>query len=307
MGSTAQAPVQPTLDPSKREPAESLAPSFRLHGDEVSFPLVVAKGIPFIEATVNGVAGKLMLDTGAKRALSLNSNRIPMADGQASGSGFFGSGQRYTIQVHDRIAEVEVGGFLFRDIKRVESQDARMLEDITPDFIGWIGFDFWRGYSLKLDYAKNLATFYRDEALAEGHLPKYLAGETVLGVIPYETRKLPNIPLVKVRIGSQSFEGAFDTGNSGYMWIDDATRSQLISDGKLKPANQETDLMPLEGITIEGAGTYAMSVGVLPDPFPAADPIGVDPSNILVFGHSFLSQYKTVWDFDRKIIYLTEK
>jgi len=304
---TVLAAQQSTGEPTVRVPADRVAPSFRLSGEKVLFPLVVEKGIPFIEATINGVHGKLMLDTGAKRALSLNSNRIPLTSGKASGSGFFGSGQRFDIMLHDNVASVDVGGFPFRDVKNVESQDARMLEGITPDFAGWMGFEFWRGYALKLDYVKNVVTFYRDEVPAEGRLPKYLAGETVLGTIHYETRKLPNIPLVKVRIGSQSFEGAFDTGHSGYVWIDAAMRSRLISDGKLKPERQESDLMQLEGIMIEGAGTYEMSVGVLPAPFPAATPIGLPTSNVVVFGYSFLSQYKTVWDFAGKSIYLLEK
>lgn len=65
-----------------------------------------------------------------------------------------------------------------------------------------MGFGFWRGYALKMDYGRNVATFYRDEDAAGGQPPKYLAGETVMGVIHYETRKQPNVPIVLVRIGS---------------------------------------------------------------------------------------------------------
>jgi hypothetical protein len=273
----------------------------------VSLPFVVIQGIPFVEATVNGVRGKLMLDTGAQRALTLNSNRIPLAGGKEAGAGFFGSGQRFSMLLHDSVASVDVGGFSFRDVREVESQEARMLEGITPDFSGWMGFNFWRGYALKLDYEKNIATFYRDEARIEGEAKKFLVGETVRNAVHYEARKLPNIPLVNVRIGSHDFEGLFDTGHSGYIWLESELRARLISDGKLKPLRNDGDLMVLEGMTVEGGGVHAMSVAVLPSPFPAADPIGTNTSNVIAFGYSFLSQYKTVWDFAGQTIYLLEK
>ncbi|MDK2761975.1 MAG: hypothetical protein KYX64_11530 [Sphingopyxis sp.] len=290
-----------------RTPADHIAPNFRLSGDEVSFPFVVVQGIPFVEATINGVRGKLMLDTGARAALSLNSNRIPLTGGKPAGQGLFGSGQRFSTLLHDKIDAVEVGGLSFRDVTTVESQEEQMLEGITPDFAGWLGFNFWRGYALKLDYQKNIATFYRDESPAKGQMPKFLAGETVRGVIRYETPKLPNIPLVKVRIGSQSIDGLFDTGNDGYIWIDAALREQMTSDGTLKPAQPEGESVILKDVVIEGAGTYTMPVGVLSSPFPAATPIGTTTPSVIAFGYTFLNQYKTVWDFTGKTIYLLEK
>jgi hypothetical protein len=292
---------------SARSSADVIAPNFRLSGDKVSVPFVVVRGIPFAEATINGIDGKLMLDTGARQALSLNSNRIPLTGGRESGDGLFGSGQRFTTMLHASVASVDIGGLSFRDVREVESQEAKMLEGITPDFAGWLGFNFWRGYALKLDYVNNVATFYRDEVAGEGRTPRYLAGEAVIAVIRYETRRLPNIPLVKVRVGSQRFEGLFDTGHSGYIWIDAAQRDRLISDGKLKPAPDDADLMMLGAMAIEGTGSYTMSVNALPLPFPAAAPIGTGTSNIIAFGYSFLSQYKTVWDFAGQTIYLLEK
>lgn len=306
-GKPTPAPRQSTEEPTPRTPADVIAPNFLLSGDEVSFPFVVVKGIPFIEATINGVRGKLMLDTGAERALSLNNRRIPLTGGRAAGRGLFGSGQRFDLMLHANVSTVMVGDLSFRDITNVESQAAQLLEGITPDFAGWMGFNFWRGYALKLDYVNNIATFYRDESPTKGRPSKYLAGETVLGVIRYETRKLSNVPIANVRIGSQSLEGMFDTGNSGFMWVDDAMRARLMSDGKLMPAQQESAPMMLEGFAIESAGSYRMTVRVLASPFPAAAPLGVKTSNVVVFGHSFLSQYKTVWDFAQKTIYLLKK
>jgi len=292
---------------SARVSAERVAPNFRLTEDEVSFPFVVVRGIPFVEATINGVRGKLMLDTGAQKALSLNSNRIPLTGGKEAGNGMFGSGQRFATLLHANVETVDIGGFSFRDVRDVESQEAPMLEAITPDFAGWLGFNFWRGYTLKLDYTKNIATFHRDEAQVEGRSPKFLAGETLVGAIHYEKRNLPNIPVVRARIGSQSFDGLFDTGNSGYIWIDAELQKQLTAAGKIKPAEQGSERVTLEGITIDGAGVYSMSVEPLPPPFPAATPIGTTTPNVIAFGHSFLSQYKTVWDFTGQTIYLLEK
>lgn len=99
----------------------------------------------------------------------------------------------------------------------------------------------------------------------------------------------------------------FDTGNSGYISIDAETQEQLIASGELKPVNPKGDLFMLEGIEVPGSGIYRMSVGLLPAPFPAAVPLEVGTSNIVAFGYSFLNQYKTVWDFTGKTIYLLEK
>jgi hypothetical protein len=45
-----------------------------LHGDSVVFPITLINAFPFISATVNGVEGKFMFDTGSAGSITLNDN-----------------------------------------------------------------------------------------------------------------------------------------------------------------------------------------------------------------------------------------
>ncbi|HEX7338668.1 MAG TPA: hypothetical protein VF271_01910 [Rhodanobacteraceae bacterium] len=56
------------------------------------------------------------------------------------------------------IASVKFAQFAYTDVHHVESSDAFQIQkDITPDFLGWISFDFFRSYAIKIDYQKKAA------------------------------------------------------------------------------------------------------------------------------------------------------
>lgn len=214
---------------------KDIAPSFRLTGDKVVLPFVMVGPIPFLEAEVNGIKGKLMLDTGAEAALQLNSHVIPMAAGKPDGQGAVGSGNTFAVAIQDNVADVQIGPDLrFHDVKLVRSQDAAFMEKLTPDFLGWTGYNLWHGYAMKLDYATLTATFYKDPA-GDGDVA-YLEGEVIVAQIPFEIRKLPNHPIVKLRIGSLDFVGAFDTGQLGHLIIDEPTQRQMLIEKSIAAA-----------------------------------------------------------------------
>ncbi|MGI4730943.1 MAG: hypothetical protein ACRYFW_04240 [Janthinobacterium lividum] len=71
---------------------------------------------------MNGVRGKLMLDTGARDGLVLNDHLIPLPNARVIGTNFFGSGQTFVQRLNDRIASVYLpGGLRFTNISSVES------------------------------------------------------------------------------------------------------------------------------------------------------------------------------------------
>lgn len=45
-----------------------------LYGKRVTLPLAVVKGYPFLEGSINGKAGKLLLDTGDWRAFDIDNH-----------------------------------------------------------------------------------------------------------------------------------------------------------------------------------------------------------------------------------------
>ena len=286
---------------------DSIAPTFRLHGALQTFDIVMVKWYPFIAGRINGVDGKLMLDIGGNEALVLNDHRIPLGGGRLLGREYFGSGQSYSSYLRPSIASVQIGAHLeYKDVSNVKSQDATQLEHITPDFLGWIGFDFWRGYSMKLDYRNKTVTFYRSGSMRAGDEP-YLKGEHVFATVPFEIRKLPNDPVIHVDLGSAGFDAVLDTGQYGEAWMPKATEDRLIQDGVLKPSGVDEDGLSYELADLRltgGITVFVPGVHVHNTPWIAARSMGIDGWDTITLGYGLLRQYKTVWDFAEKKLFL---
>jgi len=283
--------------------AQSAEQAFHLRGEEVTLPFTLAKNIPFIEGEVNGVRGKLMFDTGARHALALNNRRVPLSGGTDAGSGLFGSGQTYAKLLHERVGPITVGDMTFESATQVQSQAAAQLERITPDFLGWIGYDFFDGYAIKLDYDALQVTFYKD---GPDVAARYLEGETVVGVIPFETRLLPNNPMTSATLGSTSLELVFDTGQYGMLFAEQAAIDRLMAEGRVKPAAD--DRIDVSGLVIgDNALTLDINIDVMDRTFPPAAALDVHSPVVVSLGYAILSQYKTVWDYSAKRIYLLER
>jgi hypothetical protein len=291
-------------------PNKAEAPPSKIFGlteDTTSLPIVMVREFPFVAATVNGVPGKLMFDTGQKEALSLNDHKAPLKDGKVVGEGSFGSGQTYEVKLYREVAAVDLaGGPSYRNIPDVMGNDLSFMEeDITPDFLGFIGHDFYRGYLFKLDYKGNRITFYRQTA-ARRQSKDYLSGETVVAVVPFTTRKLPNHPLVTVTIGGVDFLGTFDTGMDGAMYMNKATQARLTEQRLLTPVPGRDDISyDIAGVSLTpGIKATVSGIQVFNETPPSAAPMGTPETNIIQFGYAFLRQYKTVWDFSESRIYL---
>ncbi|MEG3159387.1 hypothetical protein U1763_02620 [Sphingomonas sp. LB2R24] len=279
-------------------PKSARASEVRLPSGTVALPFVMVREYPFIEGEVAGVNGKLMLDTGMETSLALNDHRVPLTTARTIGTGFFGSGQTYATKLTPIVTGIRIGPLPYPRATDVQTQDATLLEGITPDFIGWVGYGFWRDRAMKLDYRRGLATFY------DGAPSQYLAGEKVVATIPYRLGKLPNHPLVDIRIGGVAAVAAFDTGQYGTLYADAATKRRL-SGLKILTRNADGQRYDLGSWTIGGQRLTGISgLEVSDEPFAAAKPIGITSNTILTIGYGFLKQYKTVWDFRNHTIYL---
>lgn len=279
-------------------PVPDHAPEVRLTGRVVSMPIVMVREFPFIEGEIAGVKGKLMLDTGMQDALVINDHRVPITGGEQIGMGHFGSGQTFTIRLNASVSGIRIDALKYSQATQVRSQDARMLERITPDFIGWVGYDFFAGHAMKLDYRQLKVTFY------QGGPEEFLAGEVVIAVIPFETRKLPNIPLLPARIGDVDAIVSLDTGLNGSLYTTAEKRRLLINSGHLKPSpNSDThDLLNARLADIIDSSFPDLEVDE--EASPSATSVGVTEETELELGYVFLRQYKTVWDYRQKQIYL---
>jgi hypothetical protein len=269
------------------------APEVRLTGDIVTLPIVLVREYPFIEGEIAGVKGKLMLDTGMGEPFVINDHRVPMTGGMKIGTGFFGSGQRFDIRLQARVDGVRIGTLRYPRVTNVQSQDARMLERITPDFLGWLGHAAFASHAMKLDYRRLTATFYT------GGPEAFTKDEKIVAVLPFETRKLPNIPLLPARIGDLDAIVSLDTGMNGALAIPNEKRQRLVT-----PA-QDPEAFDLHGVRIAGMAPASFpAIEVEEGPSPSARSVGVTEDTELELGYAFLRKYKTVWDFRQKRIYL---
>lgn len=280
-------------------PKSERAPEVRLTGETVSLPIVMVGEYPFIEGSVAGVRGKLMLDTGAEQALAINDHRVPVANGRTIGTGHFGSGETFAVRLVPELTGIWIGTLRFARATNVQTQDARLLERITPDFLGWLGHHAWAGYAMKLDYRASRATFYK------GGPDAYLKGEKVIAELPFETRKLPNHPLMPGRIGGMAIIAAWDTGQYGSLFTDAAGKAALLRSRHLTVSSGKGGAYDLAGLELAGQSLPVISaVEVETARSPAAAPIGINEPHLVTIGYGLLRQYKTVWDYRCRRIYL---
>lgn len=274
------------------------APEIRLPTETITLPIVMVREYPFIEGEIAGVKGKLMLDTGMQRSFSINDHRVPLAGGKKMGTGHFGSGETFDVREHTAVEGVRIGHLRFPKVTKVESQDARMLERITPDFLGWVGHGAFADHAMKLDYLRLKVTFYA------GTSREYLKGEKVIAILPFKTRKIPNIPLLPARIGDVDIVVSLDTGMYGALYISEAKQQRLVAHGLLK-STADPDAHDLSGVRIANRvdGSF-QNIEVDKGPSPSARPVGVAEDVELELGYVFLRQYKTVWDYREKRLYL---
>ncbi|WP_439490176.1 hypothetical protein [Algoriphagus sp.] len=285
---------------------------FRLTGDSISFPLTIVNAFPFISGEVNGVKGKFMFDTGHQGALAINNNIVPLSSQKAHGNGFVASGQQFKKYTNDTIDDVRlVNGLHFQNLKQIPSANYDFLQDnITPDCIGYIGYDFFKGYTFKLDYAKRKLTFYKHTQERESS-KDFLAGEKVLAILDFEIRNLPNIPMIKVKVDDVEMLGLFDTGGSyGLLEFTDKDSEKLVKRKFLKEYGKDgydEDLFVLNKVRISNQFTTDfIGIHKIEESSQFKKAIGVAEDNLLILSYRFLSKYKTVWDYDHKKIYVLE-
>ncbi len=287
---------------------------FQLTGDSISFPLTIVNAFPFISGEINGIKGKFLFDTGHQGALDVNNNIVPLLSQKEKGNGFVASGQKFKNYTNDSIEKVSlVNGLHFQNLKQIPSANYDFLQNnITPDCIGYIGYDFFKGYIFKLDYTKRKLIFYKSTPERESS-KDFLKDEKVVAIVNFETRNRPNIPMIKSKVEDVELLGLFDTGGSyGLLDFSDKDAEKLSKKKYLKDYGKDgydEDLFILNNVAVNnqlttdfiGIHTIDKSKSIQ---FKKATLVTED--NILIFAYRFLAKYKTVWDYEHKKIYVLE-
>jgi hypothetical protein len=275
----------------------------RLQRDTSQLHFTVIEYFPLVDATVNGIKGKVMFDTGNEKAFSFNDHLVKQGGGIKIGPGFAGSGESYDVYRYDTIQQVLIGNMLkYENNGPANGYNLSFLEALTPDFLGFLGYDFFKGYLFKMDYKKGLITFYKSTSGRKD----FLKGEKVIGVLDFTTGKLPNHPVVHVKVGGVDMIGLFDTGQLGAIYLSDSLR-KVLTDKQVIVPGADPGLVSLNSIELAGGFSVALDQ-VYNSPANNAQgfkqAMGITEENILSIGYSFLKQYKTVWDFETGKLYL---
>lgn len=284
-----------------------------LHGDIISMPIMIIKVYPFISGAVNGREGKFMFDTGLKPAIMLNDNFIQLTNKKTQGNGQVGSGQTFKTSLTDTLGEVKFSnGLAYRNLLNIRSGNYDFLQQhTTPDFLGFIGHDFFNGYVFKLDYLDKNVTFYKNTE-ARSLSRDYLDHEKVVAEIQFEIGKLPNVPIIDIKIDNVKILGTFDTGQNGFLQLDSISEQTLRHSGSVTTSGTDsagdilltvknikfrdkfqTSLKGLEQTSLEGTEVIRKAGNL-------------SQANLMTIGYRFFSQYKTVWDYANKRIYILE-
>ncbi|HEY9049393.1 MAG TPA: hypothetical protein VIN08_26020 [Ohtaekwangia sp.] len=298
-----------------QQPGEQvLQHTVELQGDSIVFPLTLVNAYPFVSVEVNGVKGKFMFDTGINSAIDINDNAINLPNKKPIKKGQVGSGQSFMRNMNDTIAEVRfTNGLTYRNLLNISSANYDFLQNkITPDCIGYIGHDFFKGYIFKLDYLRRKLTFYKITEERKSS-KDFLKGEKVLAILNFETRRLPNHPMVRVKIGNVDLLGSFDTGQYGLLQLDDQAEKALRKSSRLISAGNDgydDALVNVNDIVLDGKlkasvkGIYQFNVE---QTAPFRNGMQINEASYICFGYRFFEQFKTVWDYAEKKIYVLEK
>ena len=290
-------------------PPDSL-PKFHLQGDSCVIDFLPKQQYIFIEGSIGFVKGKFMFDTGSPKALTINSLFVKLPGGIKAGTGFNGSGEHYDILRLDTVRDIAIdGGYVFPAVGPVGTNEEKGIQNgLMPDFLGLIGYDFFKGYVFKLDYAHHKLTFYKSTSEFVGQ-KRYLNGEKLVATLNFEKRKAPNHPLVSVKINGIPFEGEFDTGQPGTFYPTDSTK-KILQKNKIfsvPDQNGESKLSGLELATGLRVDLKYLHVRPHDTGNGIRKAIGIEEENFMGLGYGFLSQFITVWDYDNQKIYLLAK
>ena len=281
--------------------------NINLEGDLVKMPITMIEDWPFIDGEINGVKGRWMFDTGNGDDISPHSRKLLEVESNKVGSGFVSSGQTFEVLEYPLIEEIKVGDITFSSIKNLRGNDYSFLEPITSTVIGQIGFNFFKGYDMKIDYLRSEVTFYKQKQIENWKDIKNY--KNYITSLPYFTRRLDNHPMIKIQHQGIEFLVTFDTGGGkGSVMMEDSHFEKLKNEGDIEDFYDEPS--PLyswhnikidEHLTINLYGLYKKTSD------PADKPLEITEKNTLTLDHSFLSQYITIWDTKNKVIHVLEK
>ena len=292
------APAQQNRTSKSTPPNSEQGP--HLSGEEVTLPLLLVHGYPFIHGSINGVAGDLMFDTGMASSLVLNTRAVTPPNGHLIGQGSFTSGQKYPVLQFPVVDRLDLpNGLLFENLRYTLGYPGVVIEHgVDPKYIGSLGVGFFDGYVFKLNYAARSLTFFRNDESDRGE-KRAEASETFVLTLKFDRDWHTSLLIA----GTPTI-ARLDTGSPVGITLTSRQLAAMEHAGALRKTGHDRYL--LSELVIQGEHVAPMLVDVTVNRSPAQQGAPTADEPVITFGFEFLSQYTTLWDYQRKTLTLLQ-
>ncbi|WP_431297779.1 hypothetical protein [Tabrizicola sp. BL-A-41-H6] len=262
--------------------------------DRREIDLQVIDGRALVAVAIDGQSGLMMIDNGTPQAVMLNRDAVTLSAGQEVGRGVAASGQSVVVDLHEAPV-MTVAGRPFALPERVTSGNFAFVEEgFGAGFMGFIGSPVLSEAPFLLDLSRKRMVVMRSVSLD-------LIQADVRGRIFFSIWN-DSLPTSVVEVGRTAMLVDFDTGDSGTLYLRDATRAALVAGGNLCCG---PGIMELSGLRIGGVDFSPTPVRVVQAGGPE-DFRRTGASDNLRLGASFLMQNPVLWDFaSRELVFLT--
>lgn len=278
----------------------------KLEGDTIKISFITIGDWIFIDGEINNTKGRWMFDTGKEKAISLNADKLKNLNPNEIGTGFVGSGQTFKTFQYQLINTLKIDDFQYDSIPNLTGDNLDFLYPITSEVIGMIGFGFFKGYDLKIDYLRNELTFYRQQDSKQWD--KIKKNKEYITTLNYFTKKQENVPMINIDYKGTTFLATFDTGGGkGTFTIEESTFKKLNADQDISYSyNASIPLFTWHNLKINKKLKFDLFGLLKMDESPAFKPLGITEKNVISLDYSFLSKHITIWDTKNKQIHVFE-
>ncbi len=276
----------------------------------ISIPFHLIDGFILIDTEINGKKGKLMFDTGNPNKLLLNNNYLELNKKEKVGSGQVGSGQNIEIYT-DEVKRVSFGLNFSMGPQTIQHADFGFTQiGITPDMMGFLGYEFMQDYEFMIDYDDQIIEMY---LISDNDKNKIYKEDEVVVELDFSTPFMPNIPYVDFESKGQKIKANFDTGNQGHLDLDASKTKTLIQAGIINEV-QSNGIYGQPAITTKYSiddlrykDIKLKKIKSMMNHVASGMPVTKESEYDFGVGYQFLKNYRSVWNFKTKKIILLNR
>lgn len=201
-----------------------------------------------------------------------------------------GSGQVLDNYLEEAI-DINIGNQVgYKKLNIVPNSDFSFIEKgIVSEFLGIIGYDFFKNYEILINYDYQTITLNKLDKKGTVIYPYLLPNEVVI-TFQFTTTNAKQIPIVALNTVLNPIEAHFDTGNQGNISLNKSIFSSLLQQGILSNEQQDNRY----GEALDDLKTYAIDrMHYIQTPLQPVKNLSFKETdeNIIGFRYQFLKNY----------------